>query len=129
MAGVGALVGALLGGLTNNPALDPVTVEQLFEQIPVGGNDEPSTRRLQSGPAGHGFRAPSRNGSPPARVQLSSYSAAVERASDELTALSDDLLGDRVPLPEPQAAHGCARRFGHDFAGQLGQITLATERT
>ena len=125
----GPLVGALLGGLTNNPALDPVTVEQLFDQIPVGGNDEPSTRRLQSGPAGHGISRTVAQRIAAARVQLSSYSAAVGGRPTSLTALSDDLLATESRSLSPRRRTAALDAFGHDFAGQLGQITLATERT
>ena len=43
----------LLTGLTGNPALSPVTLDQFFAQVPVGGNNEPTVRHLQpgSGPA------------------------------------------------------------------------------
>ena len=39
---------ALLGGLSGNPALKPVTLAQLFAQVPAGGNREPTVRQLQS---------------------------------------------------------------------------------
>ncbi len=92
-----AFMDTLLAGLTQNPALMPVTLNELFGQVPVGGNDEPSTRRLQAGPAGpwhHQERR--RRGSPSARQQLSSWccgpSAAVSGHPAALTALGDLLL-------------------------------------
>ena len=37
----GAFVDTLLAGLNGNPALSAVTLDQLFTQVPVGGNREP----------------------------------------------------------------------------------------
>ncbi len=45
----------LLGGLSGNPALSPVTLDQLLAQVPVGGNGEPKVRHLQAGAAGRGI--------------------------------------------------------------------------
>ena len=50
-----AFMDALLGGLSGNPALSPVTLGQLFTQVPAGGNREPAVRQLQAGPADHGI--------------------------------------------------------------------------
>ena len=62
----------LLGGLQNNPSLSAVTLSEFFEQVPVGGNGEPSVRRLQSGPAGQGITHNAAdkiaNGAPAARL-------------------------------------------------------------
>ena len=55
-----AFIDTLLGGLTANPALSPVTLAQLFTQVPVGGGPddrEPAVRQLQSGPASRGIQA------------------------------------------------------------------------
>ena len=125
----GAFVETLLGGLTDNPALDPVTVQQLLAQVPVGGNGEPSTRRLQSGPAGHGLSRTLAQRIAAARVQLSSYSAAIAGRPTSLTTLSDDLLATEARSLSPARRTAAVDAFGHDFASQLGQITLATERT
>ncbi len=74
---------AFLGGLTGNPALDPVTVSQLFERVPVSGNDEPGVRRLQSGPAGRGITrvAAARIGGD--RQQLASFDDAANDAAND----------------------------------------------
>ena len=66
-----AFMDTLLGGLTANPALSPVTLAQLFAQVPVGGGPddrEPAVRQLQSGPASRGIRhrGAAHRGRPPA---------------------------------------------------------------
>ena len=52
-----AFMDTLLTGLTQNPALKPVTLSDLMNEVPVGGDKEPATRRLQAGPAGPRHRA------------------------------------------------------------------------
>ncbi len=122
-------VNTLLEGLTGNPALDPVTVQQLFAQVPVAGNGEPSTRRLQSGPAGHGITRTIAQRIAAARVQLSSYSAAVTGRPTSLNAPSDALLAAEARSLSPARRTKALDLFGRTFAGQLDQIKLATERT
>ena len=58
-----AFVSTFLAGLTNSQIVSPVTLDQLFAQVPVGGNRAPASRHLQSrargGPRrlhGHGGR-------------------------------------------------------------------------
>ncbi len=46
-----AFLTTLLEGMSGNPALQPVTLSQFFSQVHKGGNDEPASRHLQSGPA------------------------------------------------------------------------------
>ncbi len=40
-----AFVSALLAGLEGNPVVTPVTLDQLFAQVPVGADGQPDTRR------------------------------------------------------------------------------------
>jgi hypothetical protein len=122
-------VSALLGGLTGNPALEPVTVQQLFAQVPVGGNSEPSARRLQSGSSGRGISHTMAARIAAGRVQLASYSAAVTGRPTSLTAVSDALLASEAQSLSPARRAAALDVFGRDFAQQLDQITLATERT
>ena len=55
---------ALLVGLTDNQILSPVTLGQLFTQVPAGGNREPAVRQLQAGAADRGITAPRPTASP-----------------------------------------------------------------
>ena len=87
-----AFLEILLGGLSDNPALAPVTVSQLMAQVPVGGNQEPSVRHLQAGPASRGITTASANKIATDRQQLGSFGDAVQGHPAELALLSDNLL-------------------------------------
>ena len=125
----------LLAGLTANPALSPVTVTQLFTQVPVGGNDEPSTRRLQAGPAGHSITRSAAQKISVARVQLSSWSMAVGgsplRATTppQITTLSDALLTTEARVLGTAGRAAALGAFDRAFSAAVGTVTLATERT
>ena len=88
-----AFLEILLGGLSDNPALAPVTVSQLMAQVPVGGNQEPSVRHLQSGGASRGITTASADKIATDRQQLGSFDDAVRGHPAELALLSDNLLG------------------------------------
>ena len=60
-----AFLDALFDGLSGNQILRPVTLNQLFTQVPAGGNREPVVRQLQAGAADHGITAAPRTASPP----------------------------------------------------------------
>ena len=87
-----AFMDALLGGLSGNPALDAVTVSQLFADVPAGGNHEPTVRQLQAGSAGHGFTRSAAGRIALDRQQLGSFSLAVSGHPATLTTLGDTLL-------------------------------------
>jgi Family of unknown function (DUF6049) len=126
-------LGTLLAGLTGNPALTPVTLDQYFTQVPVGGNREPAARTLQSGPASGGIGRASAQKIATARVQLSSYCCgpgeAVDGRPPEMTVLADALLATETR--GLSAAHRTAALDAYDraFDAQIAKITIATERT
>jgi hypothetical protein len=125
----GTFLGTLLGGLSGNPALSPVTLNQLFAQVPVGGNREPAVRQLQAGPAGHGITHAAADRIALARQQLSSYTAAVTGRPPVLTTLNDALLATEARGLRPAARSAALTAYDGAFSGQTGHITLATERT
>jgi hypothetical protein len=125
----GTFIGTLLGGLSGNPALRPVTLDQLFAQVPAGGNREPAVRQLQAGPAGHGISRGAADRIALARQQLSSYTAAVPGRPPVLTTLNDALLATEARGLRPVARTAALTAYDAAFAGQTGHITLATERT
>jgi len=55
----------LPAGLANSQIVSPVTLDQLFAQVPVGGNRAPDSRHLQAGPGvgNGGFTATEATGS------------------------------------------------------------------
>jgi hypothetical protein len=124
-----AFMDALLSGLSGNPALDPVTLDQLFTKVPVGGNREPSVRRLQSGPAGHGISRSAAQKIAVARLDLSSYSAAVRGHPAQVTALADALLGTEARGLGTARRAAAVSAYDRAFESETGKISLATERT
>jgi hypothetical protein len=125
-----AFMNTLLTGLTNNPALIPVTLSQFFTQVPVGGNQEPSSRKLQSGAAGTG--SITKNSADKillARQHLTSYTGAITGHPAELTVLSDSILAtEAAGLSDSQRAAAVAA-YDKAFSTVLGNISLANERT
>jgi hypothetical protein len=125
----GEFMETLLGGLSGNPALSAVTLSQLFAQVPVGGNHEPSTRRLQAGPAGHGITRSAAVRIAQSRQALSAWSAAVSGHPPEITALADALLSTEAKGLTTGGRAVALTAYGKAFDGETGKITLATERT
>jgi uncharacterized protein DUF6049 len=120
----------LLGGLSAaNPTLSAVTLTQLFAQVPIGGNDEPSVRHLQSGPATRGITHNAATRIALARQQLGSFSLAVDGHPADLTALSDALLATEARGLSPSGRAAALTAYDKAFASETGKITLATERT
>ena len=77
----------LLGGLSGNPALSPVTLDQLLAQVPVGGNDEPKVRHLQAGAAGRGITRGAAQRIALDRQQLASFGTAVSSSPSGIEAV------------------------------------------
>ena len=129
-----AFMDTLLSGLTQNPALRPVTLSQFSTEVPVGGNGEPSTLRLQAGPAGHGITRTAAQRIATARQQLSSWccgsTAAVDGHPPGLTALADGAAGHGGQRAQPRdgAPPRSPPTTGRSPV-RPGTITLATERT
>jgi hypothetical protein len=126
----GPFMETLLGGLSGNPALRPVTLSQLFTAVPVGGNSEPGSRQLQSGPAGRSISHISADRIALARQQLSSFAKAVTGGPPpELTTLSDLLLATESRELSPSARSASLDVYERAFAAETGKVTLATGET
>ena len=123
----------LLAGLTGNQALTPVTLNQYFTQVPVGGNREPSVRHLQAGPAGGGISRASAEKIATARIELSSYccgsGTAVDGRPPQMMALADALLATEARRLSTAGRAAALNAYGRAFDDQTGKITIATERT
>ena len=124
-----AFMNALLGGLSGNQILSPVTLGQLFTQVPAGGNREPAVRQLQAGAADHGITRGAANRIALDRQQLSSFSLAVGGHPANLTVLGDTLLTTEQRGLSAAARSAALSAYAKTFAGTTGQVTLATERT
>jgi hypothetical protein len=126
----GPFMETLLGGLSSNPALQAVTLSQLFATVPVGGNHEPGTRQLQSGPAGHGISHTSANRIALGRQQLSSYAQAVSgQPPPQLTTLSDLLLSSQAKGLSPSGRTATLDVYERAFGAETGKVTLAAGET
>ncbi|HEY6426058.1 MAG TPA: DUF6049 family protein [Acidimicrobiales bacterium] len=123
----------LLSGLSGNPALTPVTLDQYFTQVPAGGNREPAVRHLQSGPASGGINKTTSQKIATARIQLGSYccgaGTAVDARPPEMATLSDALLGTEARSLSTAGRTTAINAYERAFAGQVDKITIATERT
>jgi hypothetical protein len=119
----------LLAGLSGNAALSPVTLDQLFSQVPTGGNREPSTRRLQTGSATRGISHVAATKIAQARLQLSSFSAAITGRPPEMQTLSDDLLSTEANDLSTAGRTAALTTYQKAFAAETGKISLATEET
>jgi hypothetical protein len=119
----------LLSGLSQNAALKPVTLNQLFT-VPIGGNREPAVRHLQGGPATYGISRSAADKIALARQQLSSYTdAIVGHVPTQMVALSDALLGT-----EAQGLNGSRRAnvlaaYERAFDAEAGRISFAGQET
>jgi hypothetical protein len=126
----GPFMEALLGGLSGNPALRAVTLSELFATVPVGGNHEPDTRQLQSGPAGHGISHTSADRIALGRQELSSFAKAVTgEPPAKLTTLSDLLLTTEAKELSAGGRIASLDVFERAFASETGKISLATGET
>ena len=124
-----AFMDALLAGLSNNQALQPVTLSQLFAAVPAGGNHEPAVRQLQSGSAGHGITHNAAARIALDREQLASFSQAVGGHPPNLTTLGDMLLTTEARGLSATGRASALNAYAKIFEGTTGQVTLGTERT
>ena len=129
-----AFMDTLLAGLTQNPALTPVTLSQLFAQVP-GRRQRRARRRAASRRARPAAASRTSRGAriarrPPAAVLLRCGRAPVERPpSRALTALNDLLLTTESQRLGTRRALRRAERLRPGLRPPTGKITLATERT
>jgi hypothetical protein len=120
----------LLQGLSGNPALSPVTVSQLFSQVPIGGNSEPSSRHLATGsvPRSATISAASALRITTDRDKLRSFTGAVKGRPAILGSLSDALLDTEAVLTSSQRT-AALNAYGQRFDALLDTISLAAEHT
>jgi hypothetical protein len=123
---------ALLSGLSDNPALNAVTLNQYFAKVQPGGGPgdrEPTVRHLQAGPASRGISRAAAVKIAQARQQLSSYTDAVDGHPSELLTLSDQLLATESSNLGAGRRTAALSAYERDFATQTEKISLATEQT
>jgi hypothetical protein len=121
----------LLSGMTGNPALAPVSLDQFFAQVPRGGNNEPSSRHLVSGSPPKTQRLTVAMGRrlALARKQLTSFIAAVSGHPPALSIISDLLLTTESQGLGPAQRPAALAVYTRHFAALVGLISLAAQRT
>jgi hypothetical protein len=121
----------LLYGLTGNPALTPVNLDQFFLQVHKGGNSEPGTRHLKSGSASaaSGMTPGLARRLQTSRNDLISLSDAAGGRPTVFAILSDLLLRTESRTFNRNERVGALDVFTHQFDGVLGQVSLATQGT
>jgi hypothetical protein len=119
----------LLAGLDGNPALAPVTLTQLMAQVPVGGNQEPAVRHLQSGAASRGITTTSANKIATDRQNLASYVDAIHGHPPAMASLADDLLATEARSLTATTRTAALNAYMRAFASEADKVTLASENT
>jgi hypothetical protein len=129
----GALLGTLLTEMAGNPVLSPVTLSQFFAQVPVGGNQEPSSRHLTAGTVSTagGITLATARHLITARAHLTSFSDAV--AARQLPAvfgaLSDLLLATENRSFDPAQRATAITVFIQRFGAEVNLVSLAAQST
>ena len=127
-----AFVTTLLSGLANTQVLSAVTTDQLFAQVPVGGNNEPTTRHLQSGAGigNGGFTPAAAARIIAAQAQLNSFSAATIGHPAVVSTLTDGLLATQSDLLTSTTRTAALDLYSHTFhLGALRASRWPSERT
>lgn len=120
----------LLDGLSGNDALNPLTLDQLFANVPIGGNREPAVRHLQSGPATHGISHAAAVKIALARQQISAFTGAISgHVPTDVVALSDALLGTEAQGLSTGRRAAVINAYERAFSAETGRISLAGQET
>jgi hypothetical protein len=125
------LLTTLLAEMAGNPVLSPVTLDQFFTQVPQGGNQEPTSRRLQTGspPKSGVFAAGTVRHLATARANLSSFTRAVVGHPAVLVELSDLLLATENRSFDPAQRAEALAIFIQRFGVEVNLVSLAAQNT
>lgn len=116
-----ALVDIVLSALQNDPLVSPVTVDQLFAQVPISANGRrPSSPSTTSSLPAHQIRDQ--------RTRMNAFAASVNASgADVVRALDDQLLSaedDQLRSGQQQQA---LSTFERALAGQLSTISIRAD--
>jgi hypothetical protein len=121
----------LLYGLTHNPALTPVNLDQFFLQVHKGDNGEPATRHLKAGTSStaSGMTPGLARRLQTSRVDLTSLSGAAGGRPAVFSTLSDLLLRTESQTFDHNQRVTALDAYTRQFDGVLGLVTLAIQGT
>jgi hypothetical protein len=118
-------VTAVLSGLQGNPVVTPVTLDELFAQVPVGADGQPTSRHPVSG----GTRSPPASTVRAARARQDAFASS---AMGSIAGATVARLGDLLLAAESQTLSARAQRSalaGYDAAldRQLRQLSVRSD--
>jgi len=123
-----ALVSALVEGLQSNPVLAPVTLDQYFQQIPVGADRrQASVRRPSSGTGSPTLPARAIRA---ARTNLQAFASAVAQTPAGTAvslSLDDMLLGAESSQLTPRQQQAQVDAVDTALDGQLHQLSIRSD--
>ncbi len=120
-----AFLATLLEGMSGNPALQPVTLSQFFSEVHKGGNNEPASRHLQSGPTPRVITAGQARRLVAARAHLTSLSDAASSRPPVFTELADQLLATQNLSFDPAQRTSSLDLYTQHFDDEVGLVSLA----
>jgi len=121
-----AFVSSLLTGLQGNPVLLPVTLDQLFEQVPVGADRQPITRHPLA-PASPTLPVRALRTARAHQSALQSAEAASAAGSASAQAVGDLLLAAESSLSTPRQQQAALSGYGAAFARELRGLSVRSD--
>ncbi len=88
-----AFVSSLLTDLEGNPVIRPVTVDQLFDQVPVGADNEPVARHLVTPTPSGPVSSTAANPAAAARARQAAFAAALRNARGRQAGFASSVAG------------------------------------
>ena len=123
-----SFVTTMLAGMVGNPVLSPVTIDQVFQQVAVGADGQPTQRRVAT-PGTGSSSLPARS-IRPARAKWQAFSSAVSGTApgDAVAQRLDDLLllAESNELSTRQQQSGVAG-FNAALDTQLHQLSVRSD--
>ena len=116
---------ALLSGLQANPVVTPVTLDELFAQVPVGADGQPTSRH----PVAGGTRSPPASTVRGARARQDAFASAAigSIAGATVTRLGDLLLAAESQTLSARAQRSALAGYGAALDHQLSQLSVRSD--
>ncbi|MGH9046038.1 MAG: DUF6049 family protein, partial [Acidimicrobiales bacterium] len=119
-----SFVGALLGGLTNNPVVTTATVSGFFASVKSGVNDATTTRRLLAGETANTISPTEAASLSAARNRIDGFDKAVKGQAAIENQLEDLLLTSESSSLDAAAQRAGIAAFEQHLSAELGGIQV-----